>query len=263
MTQYRTMVALGSSFAAGPGIAPLADRAAGRSTRNYAHLVSRALGAQLIDATVSGATTATILDRAQWAGGRRFPPQILSVPEHADLITITAGGNDIGYLLAVMLTAGSNWLAARPLTHAVGLRMRRSMPLITPTGQRMQAATAGLERIVVESRRRAPASRVVLVDYVPIVGDDTRPGPAVFLRAGEISLIRDLAAELSGAFAEASRRTGADLVPAASIGLGHGLSSDQPWVIGLQRGRGDGTFFHPNGAGMRAAADAVLRTLTG
>jgi lysophospholipase L1-like esterase len=133
MVKYRTMVALGSSFAAGPGITPLASRAAGRSTRNYAHLVSRVLGAQLIDATVSGATTTTILNQAHWAGGRRFPPQILSVPEHADLITITAGGNEFGYLVTVMRTAGMNWLAARPLTQALGLRMRESLPLTSPT----------------------------------------------------------------------------------------------------------------------------------
>jgi hypothetical protein len=125
----------------------------------------------------------------------------------------------------------------------------------------MQAAIAGLERIVVESRRRAPSSRVVLVDYVPILDENTRPGPGVPLRASEISRIRDLATALSDAFAEASRRTGADLVTASSIGLSHGLSSDQPWVLGLERGRGDGAVFHPNSAGMRAAADPVLRAI--
>lgn len=261
MTQYRTMVALGSSYAAGPGITPVANLAARRSTRNYAHLVSRELGARLIDATVSGATTTTILDRPQWAGWRRFPPQINSVPEHADLITITAGGNDVGYLLTVMRTAATNWFSARPLTHAVGMRMRRSFPLTTPTKQRMQAATTGLERVVIESRRRAPSSRIVLVDYVPLLDESTRPGPGVPLRLSEIRLIQDLAAELSAAFAEASRRTGADLVSATSIGRGHALSSDLPWVIGLERGRGEGSFFHPNALGMRAAADAVLQVV--
>ena len=43
-------VAVGSSFAAGPGLtprAPASPRRAGRSSGNYAHLVARALGLDL------------------------------------------------------------------------------------------------------------------------------------------------------------------------------------------------------------------------
>ncbi len=92
------MVALGSSFAAGPGIEPVVDRAAGRSGRNYAHLVATRLGASLVDATVSGATTETVLRARQRVGLRTFPPQIELVTADADLVTVTAGGNDLGYL---------------------------------------------------------------------------------------------------------------------------------------------------------------------
>ena len=55
--QYRHVASLGSSFAAGPGIEPAADRAARRSARNYPHLLAARLGAELTDLTVSGATT--------------------------------------------------------------------------------------------------------------------------------------------------------------------------------------------------------------
>jgi hypothetical protein len=50
-------VAMGSSFAAGPGLparVPGSPRRVGRSTGNYAHLVARALGLDLHD--VTGAT---------------------------------------------------------------------------------------------------------------------------------------------------------------------------------------------------------------
>jgi hypothetical protein len=49
-------VAMGSSFAAGPGIGrrvPGSPRAAGRSTGNYAHLVALRLGLDLDNVTVS------------------------------------------------------------------------------------------------------------------------------------------------------------------------------------------------------------------
>jgi hypothetical protein len=57
-------VAMGSSFAAGPGLparVPGSPRRVGRSTGNYAHLVARALGLDLHDVTFSGATASDIL----------------------------------------------------------------------------------------------------------------------------------------------------------------------------------------------------------
>src|SRR3954470_1574461 len=56
----RRIAALGSSYAAGPGIEPVADRRAHRSARNYPQLLAERLGAALTDLTVSGATTETI-----------------------------------------------------------------------------------------------------------------------------------------------------------------------------------------------------------
>ena len=90
-------VATGSSFAAGPGISPRAaasPRRAGRSSGNYAHLVARALGLDLHDVTYSGATTGDIL-RPSAAGQ---PAQLDAVTPDTRLVTITAGGNDVGFL---------------------------------------------------------------------------------------------------------------------------------------------------------------------
>lgn len=101
MLSHRHVVALGSSFAAGPGIDPIVDRSALRSGRDYPHLLAERLGAELTDLTVSGATTATILDRPQrTVRGCWFPPQADGIPADADLGTITAGGNDLGYMAA-------------------------------------------------------------------------------------------------------------------------------------------------------------------
>lgn len=62
-------------MAAGPGITPRvagSPRSAGRSARNYPHLVADALGLDLVDVTFSGATTAHVLRDSQ----RGAPPQI-------------------------------------------------------------------------------------------------------------------------------------------------------------------------------------------
>ena len=112
MSRY---VALGSSMAAGPGIRPSADGApfrAGRSARNYPHLVAERLGLDLVDVTYSGATTASVLTDPQ----NGAPPQADALDASEDLVTVTIGGNDVGYV---------------PLLMAAGLpRIVRSLPLV-------------------------------------------------------------------------------------------------------------------------------------
>jgi lysophospholipase L1-like esterase len=97
-------VAMGSSFAAGPGIpgrAPGSPRRAGRSSGNYAHLVARALGLGLHDVTYSGATTSDVLS----AAARGQPAQLAAVTPDTRLVTITAGGNDVGFLPRLTLAS--------------------------------------------------------------------------------------------------------------------------------------------------------------
>jgi lysophospholipase L1-like esterase len=163
-------VAMGSSFAAGPGIAaraPASPRRAGRSSGNYAHLVAGALGLDLHDVTYSGATTSDIM--APSAAGQ--PAQLDAVTPGTRLVTITAGGNDVGYLPRLTL-ASLPW----PLRALPPIRAR-----IAEYGD--QAITdqsfAQLERNLATIGHllhdRAPACRVLFVDYLTILppqGDD-------------------------------------------------------------------------------------------
>ncbi|MGI8451271.1 MAG: GDSL-type esterase/lipase family protein, partial [Streptosporangiaceae bacterium] len=110
-------VAMGSSFAAGPGIpvrAPGSPRRAGRSASNYAHVVARALGLDLHDVTYSGATTSDILRPS--AAGRAA--QLDAVTPATRLVTLTAGGNDVGYLPRLTLSSLPWPLRALPRVQA-------------------------------------------------------------------------------------------------------------------------------------------------
>src|SRR3954463_13481026 len=98
-----TYVALGSSFASGPGIEPILDPGCGRSSANYAHLVAERLGYELVDVTSGGATVDDVLSRPQaLLLGGRVPPQIEALRPDADLVTLTVGGNDVDYLLTLL-----------------------------------------------------------------------------------------------------------------------------------------------------------------
>jgi lysophospholipase L1-like esterase len=108
-------VALGSSFAAGPGLRPRSPgspRHAMRSSINYAHLLADRLGLQLTDVSWSGPTAAQIAERLP---GR--PAQLEAVTADTALVTLTCGGNDVGYI--PRLTRAS---LPRSMQHLMGLR---------------------------------------------------------------------------------------------------------------------------------------------
>lgn len=258
---YSEFVALGSSFAAGPGIEPVVDAKAMRSGRNYAHFVAENLGATLTDVTVSGATTATILEKQQRVGAARFAPQIEALRSSTDLVTITVGGNDLGYLGALLGFAASNRVADRWYGRPAGWLFQKVLAKKDITEQLITDTTDSVVRIVEEVRRRSPHARVVLIDYVPIVDDGTAQSDEVPLTADQIAFARSVSATLSDIYVAAGARTGAEIVSASSFESGHGTGTAQPWVHGF---RPDGLLaasFHPTADGMRAAADLVLELL--
>jgi hypothetical protein len=115
MSRY---VALGSSMAAGPGIRPTAHGApfrAGRSARNYPHLVAEQLGLDLVDVTYSGATTANVLTDSQHGA----PPQIDALDGSEDLVTVTIGGCEV--VRAAEASREHHAWSAEPWTTKVGL----------------------------------------------------------------------------------------------------------------------------------------------
>ncbi|SDL93432.1 SGNH/GDSL hydrolase family protein [Microbacterium azadirachtae] len=257
----RHMVALGSSFAAGAGISPIIDRHANRSASNYPHLVAGAIGAHLTDVTISGATTETILRKPQRVGLRRLAPQMESFPPHADvdLVTVTAGGNDLRYLGTLISVAYSSWLEARPATRMWGRRLRAAVVASPPTQQDVETAAEGLASIVEAIHERAPSTRVLLVNYLTVIGPDTAPSRAAPFTYSELNVFRRIAGQLREAFAMAEGSSAAELVDVASMSETHGLGSADPWVQGFApRSTRQAALFHPTLEGMRAVAGAVV-----
>ncbi|AEV71881.1 hypothetical protein MycrhN_1258 [Mycolicibacterium rhodesiae NBB3] len=249
-------VALGSSMAAGPGILPRAEGApffAGRSARNYPHLVAERLGLDLVDVTYSGATTANVLTDPQPGA----PAQIDALDGTEDLVTVTIGGNDVGYV---------------PLLFAAGLpQFVRRVPLLGDrvTGQLDPAARdraladvgRSLTNVGRTVRQRAPGARVLFVDYLTLLPPD---GAAPPLSESDVATGRHVADELARATAEAAVATGCELVPAAEHSLDHHAWSAQPWTtrFGLPLPWRPAPL-HPNAAGMRAVADLVVAQVSG
>ena len=253
------IAALGSSFAAGPGIEPIVDAGAMRSGNNYAHQLARQLETRLVDLTVSGATTANILDTPQQlVDGSVYPPQVAGLPVEADVVTITAGGNDLQFAGAMLYAA---WLRIDPESPMTSM-FRQMLPHGIPqaTDDAVALATQGLVRIVDRVRATAPGARVFLVDYLTVL--DEASEPATPFSGEEVTQLLGVQDAVGRVFTGAATRTGADLVLASSLSAGHALGSTAPWVQPFHRIPAQtGASFHPNAAGMSVIAAELARVL--
>jgi hypothetical protein len=102
---------------------------------------------------------------------------------------------------------------------------------------------------------------VILVDYLTVVGTRTAHGRATPFDEPTLEEFRRLGGQVADVFTRAAARTGAELVAMGPRSRDHALGSPQPWVTGLPErlsGSGLGGAFHPNAAGMRAVADAIV-----
>jgi lysophospholipase L1-like esterase len=259
MRTYKTIAALGSSFASGPGIEPVADAGAMRSAKNYAHQLAERLEAELVDLSVSGATTANVVDTPQQSpDGSVFPPQVDGLPTDADAITVTAGGNDLQFAGAMSYVAWLRLEPESPIVAMLGAMLPDGIP--APTAEAVEAATAGLVTVVERAREKAPNARVLLVDYLTVLDSDSL-GHTPFT-ADELEQFLDIQTAIRKVFRDAAAQTNADLVRASALSTGHALGSSDPWVQSFRPDTATmAGSFHPNAAGMTAIARELERIL--
>jgi lysophospholipase L1-like esterase len=241
-------VAMGSSYAAGPGVTTLADSPVNRCFRsrdNYAHQVAARLKLDLVDVSCSGATTKNVL--ADW---NEIPAQVSAVTADTKLVTLTIGGNDLNYvgnLGAASCAAihGPNCPAVRAPTEAD----------FTNLGQAFHA-------IIAEIRQRAPQARIVFVEY-PAVLPPSGLCAATPMTADEGDMLRATAARLVAITDQVADAEKVEVLPFATYSKDHGACGADPWMAGYVDASGQRVRvpYHPNLAGMTAVADDLTAVL--
>ena len=249
-------VALGSSYAAGATIPPLAtDRPqrCGASQRSYARLLATRLALDLTDASCGGATTAHLL--AAWD---ELPAQIDALRPATGLVTITVGGNDLNYM-GLMFAASCHAGAHIPRPADGAAVACPALPV--PTEAHYLALEDSLAALFAEIHRRAPLARVVLVQYVALADDI--PCEAAPLLPEQAAIAREIARRLARASSSAAERGGAEVLPVDRLSAEHTPCSVEPWSRGLQPGYdgSQGAPWHPTAAGHAAIAEELAALL--
>jgi lysophospholipase L1-like esterase len=247
-------VAMGSSFAAGPGIPDYYEASPApcyRSTQNYAHQLAARLDLALTDVSCSGATTAHL------TGPRgSIPPQLDALTPDTRLVTITIGGNDLGYI------GGLSAASCAGLQKDTGIEGNCSPPIAPPAESTFNDVALRMDAIAKEVRRRAPETQIVFVDYLAVL-PETGTCSATPLNDISADGARYTARRLAEITRKVAGDNGASIITASEFSKGHDACSAEPWMKGYPRPGApvSGAMYHPNAAGMTAVADELEELL--
>ncbi|MEE1926698.1 SGNH/GDSL hydrolase family protein [Streptomyces sp. TRM 70351] len=249
-------VALGDSFSSGPGVPEQTDAVCGRSSSNYPSLVADAVGAaSFTDVTCAGAETSHMA-----ASQEPVPPQLDALRPDTTLVTLGVGGNDLDLTGVITRCVLLGYLAPQ------GSPCKRSFTLFgtDEIGARVNATAPRIEAVLAEIHARSPQAEVLLVGYPALFPDDgTACRQTVPLATGDFPWVRDKEKQLNAMLAQQAGAHGATYVDTYGPSVGHDVCkpAGTRWIEPEDTAQGAG--FHPNAAGHRSMADAVLASVTG
>ena len=126
----------------------------------------------------------------------------------------------------------------------------------------VERVTGEMVKVVEAVRERAPNARVILVDYLLILGVDTRAGSTETpLPIEQLEQCRAIGRHVDRAFARAAERTGAELLKASELSVDHALGASESWITPYAATADAPMPFHPTLAGMEAIADALYKLI--
>jgi lysophospholipase L1-like esterase len=260
----RTYVAMGDSTASGMGIPPAAPGGGcGRSARAYPVLTAERWGLALDNRTCAGARIEDLRadgqdpDDTPGGSGTTAPsdaePQVAAVDQQTDLVTVTVGGNDLGYLQLFGSGCADTAESAAPCRDAAEASGVDIDTLL-------RSITRDLRALLAEVQDRAPDALVLVVGYGSPAGK-VGPCAALPLTPRDFTFARRMIERLNVALRTAVERAGATYVDTYEISRGHGVCDTDPWVNGPQTD-GDGAPGHARSGYHAAVADRLDEVLS-
>ena len=246
--------ALGDSFAAGPLIPnPLAPLGCLKSSNNYGRIAQRTLAfAEYRDATCSGARTDHMTAPQNVSPGGPNPPQLNSLSADTQLVTLTIGGNDIGFS-----DLAQDCVTVLPFGSPCRDRYTRGGDQITA---RINAAAPKVDAVLDGIRARSPGAEVLVVNYSAIFPHSGNGcWPKMPVAPADVRWLREKHVQLNAMLAQQAAANGASIVDvySASVGRDACAGSGTRWVEPYVPGNAAAPL-HPNLRGMQAMAAMVV-----
>ncbi|QNN53987.1 SGNH/GDSL hydrolase family protein [Nocardioides mesophilus] len=225
--------ALGDSYASGYGVGPYEGGACARSQSAYSVQIDGRMKINLDDfVACAGATTTTLVSRGQ----------LNALDADTDLVTLTIGGNDIGWSSTVgacLLGSDAQCAGARAITANV-----------------VQTVLPGLlDAVYSQVAAAAPNAHVVVTGYPPLFSPEY--GAYYGASPAEQQALNEGAALLNSVIAQVAAEHGFQFVDVTKRFEDHGVNAPEPWIFGLT----DPGRFHPNALGYEAYAAAVTAAI--
>lgn len=246
-------VALGDSYAAGPLIPNQIGPPLGclRSSNNYAHLAAPSIGVTLRDVTCSGATTEDMTEPQSTELGTN-PPQFDALDGETTVVSLTIGGNDIGFSDIALSCITFNPFATPCKDQYNSGGQDVIAERIAATAPEVDAVLDGIAEL-------APSAEVYVVNYAAIF-PETGFGcwPQMPIGWGDVPYLRAKQKQLNGMLATQAAANGATLVDWYSASIGHDAckGSSTRWVEPVVP-TNPAAPIHPNKAGMVGAANPL------
>ncbi|GAB3581301.1 SGNH/GDSL hydrolase family protein [Calidifontibacter terrae] len=230
-------VALGDSYSAGVGSKASNGTSCYRSTYGYPALLAAAKGLALSYQACSGATTADVVNN-----------QIGALSSTTAYVTITIGGNDLGFADVLTECAQPAWMSDCSGAIATG----RSVL----TGQ----LPARYDSLFTAIRSKAPNARVVVATYPRIFnGEDCNA--FTWFSPGEETSLNTATDDLDSLVLTKAKDHGFQTVDVRSPFNTHRVCDSVEWINGLSNPIVES--YHPNRTGHAAYASAISPVLLG
>ncbi len=245
-------VSLGDSYVAGPFIPnPVLPLGCLKSDHNYPRLAAASIG-PLKDPSCSGAKTNDMTSPQNVDPDGPNPPQLDSLAASTEVVSVTIGGNDIGFS-----EIAQSCITFNPFSSPC--RDKYNSGGKDQIAERIAAAAPKVAAVLQGIHSRSPQARVYLVNY-PAIFPETGSGcwPQMPISFSDAPYLRAKQKELNAMLATQAAGNGATLVNWYGASIGHDAckSSSVRWVEPLVPNN-PAAPIHPNLHGMEGGA-AVL-----
>lgn len=246
-------VSLGDSYAAGPFIPnPVLPLGCLKSDHNYPHLAAPSIG-PLKDPSCSGATTDDMTNPQEVEIDGPNPPQFNSLEAGTEVVSLTIGGNDIGFS-----EIAESCITLNPFSSPC--KNKYDSGGKDQIAERIAATAPKVAAVLQGIHSRSPKARVFVVNY-PAIFPETGNGcwPQMPISFSDAPYLRSKEQELDAMLATQAANNGATLVNWYQASIGHDAckSSSVRWVEPLLP-ENPSAPIHPNLHGMEGAAATLV-----